>query len=193
MTVKLCVKCNEAKPISDFPVNRKMRDGLDSWCKFCHRVAAKEHSHRHPEKGIAYRSAHPEKGRVYTKTYRDKNLEKTRASAREYSMAHMEDIKAWHKAHPEKVREWSAKKRALKARAGGGGVTAEQFEQIKQDYGYRCAYCNERKPLELDHVVPLSKKGLHDISNAVPACRSCNSKKNNSSLLMFLYRRLSNA
>lgn len=44
-------------------------------------------------------------------------------------------------------------------------------------FGHRCAYCNASGELELEHVVPISKGGLHHISNIVPACHSCNSNK----------------
>ena len=50
---------------------------------------------------------------------------------------------------------------------------------------------NRQENLTVDHVVPLSKEGKHDIENIVPACKSCNSKKHNTSLLLFLYGRLS--
>ena len=48
-----------------------------------------------------------------------------------------------------------------------------------------------QKAMVVAGVVPLSKEGKHDIENIVPACKSCNSKKHNTSLLLFLYGRLS--
>ena len=35
------------------------------------------------------------------------------------------------------------------------------------------------KRLTMDHITPISKGGAHTASNIVPACQSCNSKKNN--------------
>ena len=52
-----------------------------------------------------------------------------------------------------------------------------------------CSYCNERHKLTLDHIVPLSTGGEHDIDNAVPACNSCNSAKGKTPLVLWLVRR----
>lgn len=40
-----------------------------------------------------------------------------------------------------------------------------------------CAYCGTDPAGTVDHVVPLSRGGHHDIWNLVPACRSCNDRK----------------
>lgn len=45
------------------------------------------------------------------------------------------------------------------------------------DFENACAYCGSRSSLQLEHIVPISKGGAHDISNIVPACRSCNFSK----------------
>jgi 5-methylcytosine-specific restriction endonuclease McrA len=45
---------------------------------------------------------------------------------------------------------------------------------------YRCRYCGKRggrETLSLDHVMPISRGGLTSWENAVTACRSCNSRK----------------
>jgi 5-methylcytosine-specific restriction endonuclease McrA len=47
--------------------------------------------------------------------------------------------------------------------------------------GRTCTYCGTPgeagNPLTLDHVVPLALGGAHDLSNAVVACRRCNSSR----------------
>jgi 5-methylcytosine-specific restriction endonuclease McrA len=73
--------------------------------------------------------------------------------------------------------------------AEGNGFTTKEWNTIKEEYNYLCAYCGQMKPLTIDHIVPLSKGGRHDIDNIVPACGSCNSSKGNSNILEFLYRR----
>lgn len=40
--------------------------------------------------------------------------------------------------------------------------------------------------MQADHVVPLICGGAHSADNIVPACRSCNSRKNSRSLIVFL-------
>lgn len=53
----------------------------------------------------------------------------------------------------------------------------------------RCAYCHA--PLKQDgqdHIVPLSVGGDHTLDNVVPACRSCNARKNSLSLVECLMK-----
>ncbi|MEP6609632.1 MAG: HNH endonuclease [Burkholderiaceae bacterium] len=45
-----------------------------------------------------------------------------------------------------------------------------------------CAYCSNRLPeseLTVEHIVPVSRGGLHEWTNVVTACRSCNTRKGN--------------
>lgn len=59
------------------------------------------------------------------------------------------------------------------------GVTTEQWEAIKAAWGYRCAYCGKvHARLTRDHVVPRARGGMDVVANLVPACRSCNARKN---------------
>lgn len=56
------------------------------------------------------------------------------------------------------------------------GWKRRQFEK----QGGRCYYCHEALPigkLDQEHMTPLSRGGLHDVSNLVLACRSDNSRK----------------
>ena len=48
----------------------------------------------------------------------------------------------------------------------------------------RCHYCGNRfhpRDLTMDHIVPLSKGGLHTKENITTACMSCNSGKKDKS------------
>lgn len=42
-----------------------------------------------------------------------------------------------------------------------------------------CAYCGEDKELTRDHFIPVTSDGEFTVENIIPACRSCNSSKNN--------------
>jgi 5-methylcytosine-specific restriction endonuclease McrA len=52
-----------------------------------------------------------------------------------------------------------------------------EWEKLKRRFNYCCAYCGLKKPLEQDHVVPLSRGGRHAIANILPCCRQCNMSK----------------
>ena len=56
----------------------------------------------------------------------------------------------------------------------------EEWEwlELLSRYRYRCARCRMKRPLERDHIVPLSRGGNDLIGNIQPLCHRCNCKKN---------------
>lgn len=81
--------------------------------------------------------------------------------------------------------------RARREGAGGQGLTADQWIAILEGQFYRCFYCNKIKPLEIEHYDPIALGGLHDASNIVGACKSCNASKRNTPHLVWLAKRAS--
>lgn len=195
---KRCSKCKESKLILDFPQRKGASDGLASHCKVCNYRATRR-----------WRIAHREHLKVYGKLWKAAHPGKCKEHRRKYDVEHREQSNEWHKKwkakhpekrkefdrkwlikHPEKVTEYNQRRLARKANAKGNGVTSKQWKEVKSSYCSLCAYCGQRRLLEMDHIVPLSKGGQHDIDNIAPACRPCNAHKSDSSLLMFLYRKV---
>jgi hypothetical protein len=58
-------------------------------------------------------------------------------------------------------------------------------ELIIQRDGGVCHYCGSDEQLEVDHVIPLSKKGDNAARNLVSCCLTCNRIKNGNRLLPF--------
>lgn len=71
--------------------------------------------------------------------------------------------------------------------AGSLVVSNKEWEKLKNRFGQCCAYCKLKKPLERDHVIPLSRGGRHAIANILPACRQCNMSKKNKLLAEWRY------
>lgn len=40
-----------------------------------------------------------------------------------------------------------------------------------------CHYCGKENPTSIDHILPISKGGTHEMHNLLPCCISCNSTK----------------
>jgi len=57
------------------------------------------------------------------------------------------------------------------------GVFVIYESDVKQLRNKPCFYCGSKERLTLDHIVPISRGGVHSIGNLVTACKSCNSKK----------------
>lgn len=121
-----------------------------------------------------------EKKHEYNQRWQNANREKVRKSCREYALAHpdkaRERVRKWAQLHPEKRCQNQANRRARENDAKGSHTLAEWQSILKQHPS--CAYCGRTDcKLTRDHVVPLSKGGSNYISNIVPACQSCNSRK----------------
>jgi 5-methylcytosine-specific restriction endonuclease McrA len=86
-------------------------------------------------------------------------------------------IEAHYSSNPEMYATYRSNRRARKRAAPGGGITPDDIRRISEAQAWRCACCKEKKPLTLDHIIPLARGGAHDASNAQMLCKSCNSSK----------------
>lgn len=60
-------------------------------------------------------------------------------------------------------------------------LTPIQWNEIKRQHNNSCVYCGVRESLIVkltrDHIVAVTRGGLHSKDNIVPACQICNSRK----------------
>jgi len=55
-----------------------------------------------------------------------------------------------------------------------------EWERALRRARHACTYCGATGvPLEMDHIVPISRGGRHAIANVTPACKTCNASKHN--------------
>jgi hypothetical protein len=83
--------------------------------------------------------------------------------------------------NPQKCRAYQSLKRSSRRRAIIP-LTQNQWEMRLNIWNGLCAYCGKRKGSSVDHVLALSKGGLDEAVNVVPACASCNSSKRDKSV-----------
>jgi 5-methylcytosine-specific restriction endonuclease McrA len=127
-------------------------------------------------------AADPEGQRARTAAWRAANPEQAKATVAAYRLAHLEEIRlaniARYAADPEPAKAAARRRRALKANAPLNDFTHAQWLEMQVAYQFLCVYCAKKtKQLTQDHIVALSKGGSHTAANIVPACRSCNSRK----------------
>lgn len=68
-----------------------------------------------------------------------------------------------------------------------GDLTQDEWRSILEEFDHCCAYCQARgMSLEQDHMTPVSRGGRHTAINVVPACGSCNRRKNARTIFEFL-------
>lgn len=149
-----------------------------------------------------YNATHSESIRLKQKVYRAKATpamkEKKREGGRRYYhankdtllpkqhesyIAHKEERRAkneaYRKTHPHIWTTAAKRRRAAKLQAPINDFTHEQWILLQATFRHCCAYCGKpaKGHLTQDHIQPLSQGGSHTLSNIVPACRPCNSKK----------------
>ena len=150
----------------------QMTGNHTTYCKDCYNEYKREHYRLNREKEVA-------RVQDYNRRNYDRflnNLAKYRAGD-----SYRASRKAWSEKNIEKVRLWGANKNArrrLSIKSTSVRITKEEWDRIKELFGHRCAYCGKKKHLTMDHRTPLSKGGAHSTDNIIPACLSCNMRKN---------------
>lgn len=210
METKRCYRCKQDLPLARFNKNNQQSDGLTGACKTCLSEMRKpwDHKYNRTEKAkeTAYRYYYSEKGQAAKKAYREA-YELTEEQKEKYRAAMRAHEKTGKYKARRKRYDLSPKGKAMKARKDARYIKTEKgrfakrkveikrkhqmktsdctltkagWEEIKDKYDHRCAYCHRQmQRLEMDHVKPLSKGGTHTAANIVPACKSCNSSKGN--------------
>ena len=72
------------------------------------------------------------------------------------------------------------KSKRRKAKIKGNTIQKVSVSEIKERFLYfenKCAYCGEKRDLQIEHFWPISKGGAHSLSNIIPACSRCNYSK----------------
>lgn len=118
-----------------------------------------------------WRKANPETSAAILRRYRDANPDAVREATRRYIEAHPEEAAA-------QARKASSKRRALKAEAYVDDIDPRDVLTV---YGLNCYLCGEdidlAEGMHVDHVIPLSRGGMHSFGNVRPTHPSCNLRK----------------
>ena len=200
--VKLCSKCRETLPVSEFPKSAKSKDGLGWYCRQCKRLArSRESRDRKPTerdleksraRSAAWRSDNAAAIKKYKDEYRSKNSEKISAYDRQYRDDNSERLLSqargrsskWRSENPDKARMKDGRRRALKKSSFVENVDVSRVYEIS---GGGCFVCGESidkslkfpnpMSLTLEHVIPLALGGEHSYANCSVSHYRCNASK----------------
>jgi len=151
-------------------------DGLNPYCKRCGSQRALEQWKDDP---IKHREAH----KKYEKTSKFKQwTKKNREDQKEYLIQYRKDNK-------EKLNTYCKERRMHKTH----NINKTEWQKCKEYFNNACAYCGlpvedhyniykgelRKEDLQKEHVI---HDGINDLSNCIPACKSCNSSKHESTL-----------
>jgi len=153
---KQCCVCHQEKSSSDFYPAKYSADGLVGHCKVCdkNRQSNSRDIHRkpriHKDPEIVKENQRKIKSR-YKKTIKGK----------------LANAKAQHR------------RRAMFLQVEFRRYTPSQILSRFAEFKNECVYCGNNEKLTIDHFFPITKFGADSLENIVPACRKCNSSKNN--------------
>lgn len=181
--MKICVKCGDAKPVTEFHRDANRRDGLRGHCKACEKVLH-----------AAWAKANSERLKGYWADYRSVNREKISTRDAAYYVANSEKRKAnavmWSADNPDASRIHEQNRRA-RNRENGGILSTDLAERLFKLQRGKCACC--ALPLgddyHLDHVMPIKLGGANMDNNIQLLRATCNSQKHAKHPVDFMQQR----
>lgn len=192
---KLCSKCLNEIPYSEFHKDKTHKDGHRSHCKSCEKKINLNWRISNRAKLLAkksmYRLENKENERKYKSIYRASNKESIRNYDKSYRLKnHESDLlrkSEYHKANPEKQKERSNRRRVRKIGAIGFH-TISDIKQLAILQKNKCAICKTSitNKYHVDHIVALSIGGSNDKYNIQLLCPTCNLKKHNKHNIKFM-------
>lgn len=164
---KACSRCKQVKPLSEFGIHRKTADGHYSQCLICHREARAAQRIRRAEKIKLEQKANYLKNREARIAYANKRIKE---NPEQHKINNAISKKRRHLQIAADTRRRNAKRKA------NGVFVITKKELAKLNRG-PCFYCGAKENITVDHVVAIARGGVDGIGNLVSACKSCNSKK----------------
>ena len=139
MPEKVCTKCGESKPLTEFSPSAGCKDGTRNCCKKCMSIKASLHQAQMPEhrkKYMAeYYKAKPEKFPRRTKEQQDTYNETRRAryaNDEDYRADTRRKIKEWQQSNPLARKNGHLKQY---------GITIDEFHLLVEKQDHKCAIC----------------------------------------------------
>lgn len=126
----------------------------------------------------------------YMQHFRERNRASLNAKSRERVSRNRERRRAVQARYRQKNKAAIKRLTAIRRAAVRSGVpaTVEQVERLFKRAHGRCVYCGRLRVLTLDHVTPLTANGTNERTNLIPACKPCNSSKNNRDAVEWVYQ-----
>lgn len=137
--------------------------------------------------------AKTEAGKAASRRHREKFRNQLNAATRKWKRANKKYVSEYNRIYAQSPRG----KFTIRAKSHARRVKEERLRlpytaiQLRGRFrrlGDKCLYCGSKQGLSVDHLIPIINGGFDCISNLVPACKPCNSKKNRIHPLEFARR-----
>lgn len=184
--MKLCAKCQKLPRLSNYAycvgcrTEYNAQYHLKTYANRRDGILARVRQHTEEERNKIRARARKRVSRPEIKAARKEYIHQYNIETR---IAHVQAVNRWRKKNPERFRITAANyrnnHRARKKNAPGIFRYIEWLEKC-EFHGWKCFYCAatlNKKTVTMDHRKPISKGGSNWLANLVPACKSCNSRK----------------
>jgi 5-methylcytosine-specific restriction endonuclease McrA len=122
---KTCAKCGEWKPFEGFHKNKRMKDGLNQYCKKCRKQYHQEKAEQIKEYKKQYHQENKEQIKERKKQYYQENAEQIKERKKQYYQENAEQIieqqKQYYQENIEKIKQYRQE-------------NAEQIEEQRKRY-----------------------------------------------------------
>lgn len=170
---RICSQCNISYPetVENFYRNKK-GSCFHSRCKECMKKRAIDRKKNNKESVKNYNKAYYQRTRDARKEYNKEYLIKNKELINK-------KYRKWTSENKDKLRIYRERRMTNKKHT----FTNHEWSICLDYFDYRCAYCgiSEDKSVNLYsqklHREHVDHKGCNDLSNNIPSCKSCNSKK----------------
>ena len=198
--MKRCLKCDEIKYGDQFYNDVRNKDGLYYICKVCSKITGIQYRQENKEelklKRANYYKKNTEKLLSRNKKYQQENKEKVKNTNDKYRRAHRKEFRmyaaTYRQKNPEKVKlnnerfnhahpRYSSAKSA-RYKAEKRNQTPLDADKDKIEEFYKEAHILTKKTgiqYHVDHIMPISKGGLHHQDNLQVITATENLKKSN--------------
>lgn len=195
--MKRCLQCGETKPKEAFYKRARSWDGLQVWCKACKRAYQREYCQSEAGVTAIWRANHSEAAKTAHARYnrsplgraaqkRCRQSEAGKAAQRRYDTSRKG--RALRKRFDASAKGRAGQRRAQAIRravleSDESTLTAIEWQDHCTEHTH-CPYCGVLfiDAPTMDHVIPLSRGGVHTKDNVLPVCETCNKSKGNKPL-----------
>lgn len=182
MTEKICIKCRESKPLSEFYPRKSRGSGYDSKCKSCMTAAMRafRKTAHGKMKDAEQRRRRRKKMTPEEKLAKHQQAYRKQKAKPEQVKKRYKSTKEWRQRNPHKSREYRAQRRAKLLQATPAFANRDKIKAI-----YALATLESKltgRRITVDHIVPLSHPlvcGLHVEYNLSPVTDKYNFAKRN--------------
>ncbi|AUR90574.1 Cas9-type HNH domain protein [Vibrio phage 1.162.O._10N.261.48.E3] len=163
-----CIKCECTFDESNFYNDKSKPNGKKPRCKACDKL-----------------SRDPEKRRVYEKEYwsdperREKKRQQVKNSIRKNKEKHKKTRSKYLKTQAG-INTQRKAGQVTRCKSKGAYIEHVDPLELYTEQNGICYMCLEQfdfKDMQMDHLIPISKGGKHEVSNVKMCCAKCNQKK----------------